>query len=294
MSVPDRWILSRLQQTTARVTKSLDAFLFNDAASALYDFLWHDFCDWYVEIAKHVPAEQQPATRAILRHVLEQALRLLHPVMPFVTEELWQHLRPVQSSELSVTGSKTSHNSEPSTRNSIMIAPWPKPSAKLVDREAEQLFERFQAVITAIRMTRAELNVPLESRPPVRLASPQAAVRAFFETHRLLLQKLAAVGEVNVEAKRQPLRHAAAMVVDGVEVLMPLEGLIDPAKERQRLQQRLDDLTRQAAQAEARLKDRQFTTKAPAEVVEQTKTRRAELQDTAKKVSAHLAVLQGM
>lgn len=276
--MPDRWILSRLQQTTARVTKSLEAFQFNDAASALYGFLWHDFCDWYVEIAKHVPAEQQPTTRAILRHVLEQALRLLHPVMPFVTEELWQRLT----------------EGAPGRAASIMVAPWPKSSAKLVDREAERLFERLQAVITAIRTTRAELNVPPESRPPVRLASPQAEVRRLFETHRTLLQKLAALGEVSVEAKREAVRHAAAMVVDGVDVVMPLEGFIDPAKERQRLQQRVEELTKQLSSTEARLKDRQFTAKAPKEVVEQARTRRAELQDAAKKLSEHLSVLQGM
>lgn len=240
-----------------------------------------------MEIAKHVPAEQQPATRAILRHVLEQALRLLHPVMPFVTEELWQHLR--QGTTKPPVSRLMSH-----VPISIMKAEWPKVEKRLIDREAERLFERLQAVITAIRTTRSELNVPVESRPPVHLASPQAEVRMFFEIHRPLLQQLAALGDISVEAKRQAVRHAAAMVVDGVEVLMPLEGLIDPAKERARLQQRLDDLTRQRAQAEARLKDRQFTTKAPAEVVEQTKTRRAELQDTAKKVSEHLAVLQGM
>ena len=175
-----------------------------------------------------------------------------------------------------------------------MVAPWPTPSAKLVDREAERLFERLQAVITAIRTTRAELNVPPESRPPVRLASPQVEVRRLFETHRTLLQKLAALGEVSVEAKRQAVRHAAAMVVDGVDVVMPLEGVIDPAKERQRLQQRVEELTKQLSGTEARLKDRQFTAKAPKEVVEQTRTRHAELKDTSKKLSEHLSVLQGM
>ncbi len=296
-SVPDRWIVSRLQQTTARVTTSLEAFLFNDAATALYDFLWHDFCDWYVEISKHAPPDQQANTRAVLRQVLEQALRLLHPVMPFVTEELWQHLHQPRQE----TGDRRQEKSDlPVSRpmshvsSSIMVARWPKAAAKLVDREAERLFAAFQAVIVAIRTTRSELNVPLESRPPVRLAVPHAAVREFLESHRALLQQLAALGEVHVDAKRRPVPHAAAMVVDGIEVLMPLEGLIDPAKERQRLQQRLDDLARHISQTEARLKDTQFTSKAPAEVVQQTNTRLAQLQDNAKKLAEHLAVVQAM
>ena len=175
-----------------------------------------------------------------------------------------------------------------------MVAEWPKASPKLIDEEAEELFERFRAVTVAIRNTKAELNVPLDSRPQVRLASTQPAVRAFFETHRPLLQALASIGEVSVEATRQRMKQSAAIVVDGVEVLIPLAGLIDTDRERQRLKQRVDDLTRQLSQLDARLCDKQFAAKAPKGVVEQTKERREQVRETLKKFSDHLAVLQSM
>jgi valyl-tRNA synthetase len=286
------------------VTQSLDHFLFNDAANTIYDFLWHDFCDWYVEISKHVEPSQRAATQAILTHVLDRALRLLHPFMPFVTEELWQHLKTVASDQWPVTSegkvtaakrSKTPLTTDHSPlTTSIMAAPWPRASERLVDPEAERLFGRFQAVVGAIRNTKAELNVPIESRPAVRVASGHAAIRKFFESHRLLLQALAAVGDVDVGAARQRAKHAAAMVVDGVEVVMPLVGLIDPARERQRLAQRVEELTKQLSHVEARLRDRQFSNKAPKDVVEQMKERRLQVRDTLKKFFDHLAVLKSM
>ena len=315
-----------MQHTIARVTKSLDQFLFNEAANTLYDFLWHDFCDWYLEISKFqltqgqkppsveeikkrvdailsdkapVVADARAQTLDVLIHVLETSLRLLHPVMPFVTEELWQHLTNsefgVRSSE-SKSKERSTPNSELPTPNSqsIMLASWPKASAKLIDEEAEEYMARFQAVVGAIRNTRAELNLPLDSRPTVRLVSKQPKVRQFLDTHRPLLQALAQVGDTAVESAAQRPKDAAAMVVDGIEVLIPLAGLIDTQKERARLQQRVDELTKQLAQTEARLNDKQFTGRAPKEVVEQTKARRTEIQDTLKKFSDHLAVLQSM
>ena len=305
MTAADRWILSRLQRTITRVTKSLEQFLFNDAANTLYDFLWHDFCDWYLEISKFQLAQSQKPvsmeeikrrvdavlndktaavadartqTLAILAHVLETSLRLLHPVMPFVTEELWQHVQ----------------GQGPSDAASIMTAAWPKASSKLVDEEAEADMGRLQAVVGAIRNTRAELNLPLDSRPAIRLVTKQPKVRQFFDAHRPLVQALTQAGDTAVESSAQRPKDAAAMVVDGVEILMPLAGLIDTQKERARLQQRVEELTKHLAGIEARLKDKQFTAKAPAEVVEQTKTKRAEVQETLKKFSDHLAVLQAM
>ena len=282
LTVPDRWILSRLQQTIKRVTTSLDQFLLNDAASALYDFLWHDFCDWYLEIAKIQlqTSDIGHRTSDMLIHVLETSLRLLHPIMPFITEEIWQHLTPVDSPQSIV--------------HSIMKAPWPQAVNKLIDEEAETLFEQFQAVTVAIRNTKAELNVPLKTRPAVHLASGKAAVRAFFEQHQHLLKTLAAAGDIRVAASRAGVTQAAATVVDGVEVLIPLAGLVDPQKEQARLQQKIDELTRYIRQTDSRLKDAQFVAKAPADVVEQTKTKLAQAEDTRKKLTDLLALVQSM
>jgi len=276
LTVPDRWILSRLQRAIERATKTIDACSFNDAATTIYDFLWHDFCDWYLEIAKVQLAQKTGQTAQVLLRVLEASLRLLHPVMPFITEELWQRLPH-----------------EKSTR-SIMVASWPKPDKKLTDAEAERLVERFQGVVGAIRNTKAELNVPLDRKPPIRLSTAQAGLRTFFEAHRPLLQALAGASDVRIEATRQRLKHAAATVVDGIEVLIPLEGIIDPAKERERLTQRVSELTSHVRRLEGRLADKQFTQKAPKEVVEQTKISLTQARETLKKSSEHLAVLQSM
>ena len=175
-----------------------------------------------------------------------------------------------------------------------MTAAWPKPIARLIDAEAERLFEQFKAVVTAIRNTRAELNVPLDSRPLIHLSSAQPAVRTFFEAHGSLLQVLAGTGEVKVEANRRHAKHAAAIVVDGVEMMMPLEGLIDVEKERARLQQRVDELTNQVSRLEAKLADPQFTERAPKDVVQQAKDNLTQTRKTLKVCLDHLSVLQSM
>jgi len=282
LSIPDRWILSRLQYTIERVTKSTVGFLFNDAATALYDFLWHDFCDWYLEISKVQLAqktEDRRQTSDILVHVLETSLRLLHPIMPFVTEELWQRL-PKRAGAATI--------------KSIMIAEWPKVSKKFMDEEAEAQFERFRQVVTAIRTTRAELNIPPDRRPPVCLVAKDAVVRAFFEAQGVLLRALAQVSNVSVTPQAAKQKDAASAVVDGIEVLLPLAGLIDTEKEAKRLQQRVAELTHYVARTESRLSDPQFIGKAPAEVVEQTRTQLAQAHDTLKKLNEYLSVLQSM
>ena len=207
--------------------------------------------------------------------------------MPFVTEELWQHLRGRGR------GAGGEGEAKPAPE-SIMVAAWPKTNKKLIDEEAEEQFERFKAVVAAIRNTKAELNVPADTKPPVRLSTGKAPLRHFFETHRSLLQILAGAGEVHVEAARQRIKHAAATVVDGIEVLIPLEGIIDPAKERGRLGQRVNELTNHIKRLEAQLANKQFTEKAPKEVVEQMKASLIQARETLKKSSEHLAILQSM
>ena len=287
LTVLDRWILSRLHRTIGAVTKALERFAFNEATQTLYDFVWHDYCDWYVELSKTQLASQDDAGRArtlaILAQVLETSLRLLHPVIPFVTEELWQHLRPVQL---------PASSSQPPT--SIMTAPWPKAASRWINADVEAQVALLQAVVTAIRNTKAELNVPVDTRPAVQLVTKQPEVRAFFEAHRRFLQALAQIGHVTIGETGQRSRDAAAAVVDGVEVLVPLAGLIDVERERQRIQTRIDELTAELGRIEAKLADRQFVERAPEAVVEQVRTRRQQVQDTLAKFTGYLQVLQAL
>ena len=299
LDTTDRWILSRTHQTITAVTKTLDRFTFNEAAQAIYDLIWRDFCDWYVELSKLVPAERRPVTFAVLCHVLETSLRLLHPIMPFVTEELWQYLKRVTSDQWPVTSegkSKTVTSDElrSSPITSIMTAPWPKASKRWVDADAERQMALFQAVVTAIRNTKAELNVPTETKPPVHLSTAKADARAFLAETRSFVQVLAQVGEVQVGEHVSRPRDAASTVVDGVEVIIPLAGFVDAAKERQRIQQRVTELSEELTRIDTRLRDRQFTERAPKEIVEQTKTRRIQATDTLEKFTKHLHVLESL
>ncbi len=276
-TIADRWILSRLQRTVKQVTAALEAMLFNEAASGLYDFLWHDVCDWYIEISKYVQPAEKENSRAVLAHALEVSMRLLHPFMPFVTEELWQQLR--------LAGSKPS----------IMVSAWPAPDKQLVDTKAEAQFERFKAVVTSIRTTRAELNVPSDHRTPVVwVVSKDAAIRRFFDDHKTWLQALAHVHEVAALQDVRKQRDATTAVLDGVEVVIPLGGLIDVQKETKRLQQKAAEKMNDIARTEARLNNPQFASKAPVEVIEQTRNQLAQAQETLKKLHEYLSVLQSM
>jgi len=319
LGVADRWILSRLHRTIEHATRALDRFALNEATHAVYDFIWRDYCDWYVEVSKvqltqegsrlkaqgsrgellasslQPPASSQPATQtlAILVHVLETSLRLLHPIMPFVTEELWQHLKGLKAQGSRLEASKPPASSlQPPA--SIMVAPWPKASKRWFDQDAEVKFELFQSVVTAIRNTKQELNVPSETRPPVQLSTKRRQVREFFEEQRPFVQALAQVGEVTVGEAITRSRDAAATVVDGIEVIVPLSGLIDVARERQRVQTHVQELSEELARLEAKLKDRQFIQRAPEDVVAQTKARRTQVTETLKKFTSHLHLLESL
>ncbi|MDP3722774.1 MAG: valine--tRNA ligase [Candidatus Omnitrophota bacterium] len=277
LTVADRWILSRLQRAISTVTNSLERFRFNDAAKALYEFLWHDVCDWYIEISKYAEASQKEHARGVLSHVLEVSVRLLHPFMPFVTEELWQQLKPAASPA------------------SVMVSPWPKPDKRLMNPKAEHQFGRFKTVVTSIRTTRAELNVPNDRKTPVvLLISKDAATRRFFDDHKTLLQALAQVSTVGVLEVFKRQKDAIATIVDGVEVVIPLGGLIDVQKETKRLQQKVHELNGYVERATARLKDKRFTEKAPAEVIEQSRKQLSQTQETLKKYSDYLAIFQSL
>lgn len=173
-----------------------------------------------------------------------------------------------------------------------MTAAWPKADKKLVDTDIEEQFELLQAVIAAIRNTKAELNIPVMARPPVQLLAKQEQAVRFFQAQRPLIQALAQVGDIAVGQEMVRARQAAATVVDGVEVIMPLAGLIDAAKERQRIESRVQELTDELARLDGRLADAQFTQRAPKDVVDQMTARRADVADALKKFSGHLQLLQ--
>ncbi|MFI5374544.1 MAG: valine--tRNA ligase [Candidatus Rokuibacteriota bacterium] len=274
-SVADRWIKSRLTEATAQVRKAIDSYRFNDAASAVYQFLWHEYCDWYLEIAKRsLYQPESPAARAMtqrtLVETLEATLRLLHPFMPFISEELWQRL--------------------PHAGDSIMIAPFPKASRKGRDPEAERLMAPVLDVVSAIRTIRSESRISpaLELAVSVKPASP--AVTAALADGAAVIGSLArAAITVSADGAR-PANSAMAATPSG-DVFVRLEGVVDFDAERQRLRKEVERARKEIAFLEGKLGRPEFVERAPAEVVERERARLTEQRETEQKLAASLAAL---
>jgi valyl-tRNA synthetase len=274
-SVADRWIRSRLTEATAQVRKAIDSYRFNDAASAVYQFLWHEYCDWYLEIAKRsLYQPESPAARAMtqrtLVETLEATLRLLHPFMPFISEELWQRL--------------------PHAGDSIMIAAFPKASRKGRDPEAERLMAPVLDVVSAIRTIRSESRISpaLELAVSVKPASP--AVTAALADGAAVIGSLArAAITVSADGAR-PANSAMAATPSG-DVFVRLEGVVDFDAERQRLRKEVERARKEIAFLEGKLGRPEFVERAPAEVVERERARLTEQRETEQKLAASLAAL---
>jgi valyl-tRNA synthetase len=256
-AVADRWIQSRLNATIGQVRKALDRYRFNDAASAIYQFLWHEFCDWYLEIAKRALYTRdapgpRARTQATLLDVLETTLRLLHPFMPFITEELWQRL-PRRDGE------------------SIVIAPFPKLSRRRADPEAEREMAPILAIVGAVRNIRSESRVPPAVELHVTVKPPAPRVAALAAAAPLIGGLSRSRVAVDAEAVRPS--HTAFAAVDGIEVLVHLAGVVDLAAERQRLARELQKTHETIQFLEQKLARPEFVERAPAEVVERERAR---------------------
>ena len=290
LALPERWILSRLQKTAMEVDTALEAFRFGDAANTLYHFVWGELCDWYIELAKshlYVPTDGSPSSprrrtvQAVLTHVLEQTLRLLHPITPFVTEEIWQKLP------------KPGH-----LPASLMITIYPRGEASLVDEAAEREIAQVQEVAVAIRMLRSTYNVPPSWSVPVELRVSDEGVKAQLDRNRALIENAARVTLTLVDAEAAAAAPAAvlptsspeitpataataaakAMVGAHAEIVMPLAGLIDFDAERARISRDIAKAEKDIAVLEKKLANPQFVERAPEEVVAEQRARLAEEQ----------------
>jgi valyl-tRNA synthetase len=268
-SLANRWILARLQQALQGCSKGLEEYRLDDATQALYRFFWHDFCDWFLELTKPVflkedhPNRQE--TALVLGYTLESVLRALHPIAPFVTEELWQRIpRPT------------------SRPVSICVAPYPNGSELVGDAQALQNMAKLQAVIGSARTIRSEHEIHPGAAVPLRLRSNDA------ETQELLQSELVAIhtlvkteGDPVVESMGTARPPAYVLhATQGVEVLVGLKGLVEPAKEHARIERELKKIDKDLANLEKRLTLPSFLAKAPPEVVEEVKTQAQSLRDT--------------
>lgn len=278
LALADRWIISRYQTTIVEVTRFLEAYELGEAARVLYEFIWSEFCDWYIELAKpRLYGKTSPEDRITAQHVLASVLKgtleLLHPFMPFITEEIWQHL--------------------PAHGVTLMRAPWPAARKELVNLEVENEMGLLMEVTKAIRHIRSELNVPPGRKAEVVLAAPEGTTRAILDRGIEYIRGLA-----NAEIKIFPVlseipEQAAHAVTRGVEVFVPLKGLIDLDKEVARLEKELAVVEKDLARVQGKLNNAGFLGKAPADVVEKEKAKAEELSGKQSAIGDRLAILAG-
>jgi valyl-tRNA synthetase len=277
LTLADRWILARLQRAIVDTGKALEAYQFGEAASTLYQFLWGEFCDWYIELAKGSlygdDIQAKDNTRAVLVYGLDQILRLLHPFMPFITEEIWQKL-PMER-----------------PTDSIMIAPFPQPDPRLEDAAAEAEMAHVVAAIEGLRNIRGESNLSPAQKLVAHVQSADPELRASLERWKGYLMPLAGLSQVHVSGPGQRPAQAAAYVGPGMEIYVPLAGLIDFAAERDRLTKEIARIDQDLAGILRKLDNPNFVAKAPPDVVVKDRARVEELQARRAKLQENLGRL---
>ena len=274
LSLADRWIVSRLQQTEAQVTKAMEEFRFDHASQALYDFVWNEYCDWYLELSKPVlwdesaAADAKRGTRRTLVRVLEAILRLAHPMMPYISEEIWQRVAPLAG--------KASGDGN----DSIMNQPWPVAEQEKIDEQATRDIEWLKGVIVAVRNIRAEMNIAPGKPLDVLLTKGSAADQARLTANRLFLAKLAKLESITWLDNPNEAPLSATQLVGEMEVLVPMADLIDKDAELARLAREIDKQDKLIGGIEKKLHNEGFIAKAPEAVVDKERGKLADFQAT--------------
>ena len=263
----ERWIISRLQKTEAAVTEAIDQYRMDQAAQAIYEFFWDEYCDWYLELSKPVlqgdaTADQRRGTRQTLVRVLEAVLRLAHPIMPFITEEIWQRLAPLAGK----------------SGDTIMTEPFPVAEPGREDPAAEADIRWLQRFILGIRRIRGEMDIPPGKPLPVLLQNSSASDRERLERHRPALDFLARLESVKVLEAGETAPESALALVDQLEIRVPMAGLIDRDAELARIDRERDKLTRDYDRTRNKLDNESFVNRAPAEVVQRERDKLADMK----------------
>jgi valyl-tRNA synthetase len=275
LALADRWILARLNRVIGEVNAGLAAYLFSDAASALYQFLWHELCDWYIELSKGAlygeDPESKQSTRAVLVFCLEQTLRLLHPFMPFITEEIWQKLPVVR------------------TVDSIMIAPYPAADPRLDDRHAEAEMAPLIEAIEGLRYIRGETGLSPALKIPAVIQTADEPTRQALEKWRHYLLPLAGLSSLQVGHPGPQPEPSAPFVASKMVIYVPLVGLVDLKEEKSRLTKEITKVDADLQSLERKLGNPNFASKAPAEIVQKDRARVEELRLKRAKLQDHLS-----
>ncbi|WP_438434341.1 valine--tRNA ligase [Gorillibacterium sp. sgz500922] len=276
LGTADRWILHRLNETAREVTRLIDAYEFGETGRVLYNFIWDDLCDWYIEFSKLSLYGQdeaaKAATRSVLAFVLDRTLRLLHPFMPFLTEEIWQHL--------------------PHEGETITLAAWPTYDPAFEAADAVREMELLMDAIRAVRNIRAEVNVPMSKKIDLLVRPADGESADILTRNADYLRRFCGTNAFEIGLELTAPDKAMSAVVTGAELYLPLSGLIDIAQEVARLSKELDSLQGEVDRIEKKLANEGFVSKAPARVIEEEKAKLADYAEKRAKVAARMAELK--
>ncbi|TVY12044.1 valine--tRNA ligase [Paenibacillus cremeus] len=277
LGTADRWILHRLNETVRDVTRLIDAYEFGETGRLLYNFIWDDLCDWYIEFSKlslyGTDEAAKKTTKSVLAYVLDRTQRLIHPFMPFISEEIWQHL--------------------PHEGETITLASWPVYEARFEAAESVREMELLMDIIRTVRNIRAEVNVPMSKKVELEVKPAGDEIQAILSRNEEYVKRFCNTSSLKIDAGMTAPDKAMTGIVTGAELYLPLAGLIDIAQEITRLEKELQTLHGEVDRIEKKLSNQGFVAKAPAKVIEEEKAKLADYADKRDKVLARIAELKG-
>lgn len=277
LGTADRWILHRLNETARDITRLIDQYEFGETGRLLYNFIWDDLCDWYIEFAKLSlygdNAEAKRTTQSVLSYVLDRTQRMIHPFMPFISEEIWQHL--------------------PHEGDTITLAAWPTYDAGLEAPDAVREMNLLMDIIRAVRNVRAEVNVPMSKKIELLIKSADADVNGIIRNNEEYIRRFCNTSKLDIAVDLAVPDKAMSAIVTGAELYLPLAGLIDIAQEIARLEKEVQHLTSEVERVDKKLSNEGFVAKAPAKVIEEERAKQKDYSEKRDKVLARIAELRG-
>ena len=267
--------MSRLNNTTQEANLALENFKFNDASLAVYKFIWNEYCDWYIEFAKSRLQEEGPgkiAAQNVLVHVLEAALKLLHPFMPFITEEIWQKL--------------------PKSGDSIMVSTFPEFDVANSDTKVENAMGKVMEVITGVRNIRGEMNLNPGLKLNALIKTRHADLEATLKKHTGFICELARLDQITIGPDVEKPKVSASSVLGEMDLIIPLEGMMDFAEEKSRIEKELKKIEKDLIFLDKKLSNPNFVKKAPAEVIEKDEKRKTTLSEKQAKLEIYLKTIE--
>jgi valyl-tRNA synthetase len=277
LGTADYWILHRLNETSRDITRLIEAYEFGETGRLLYNFIWDDLCDWYIEFSKLSFYGEDPVakkkTQSVLAYVLDHTMRLIHPFMPYISEEIWQHL--------------------PHEGETITLASWPVYDPELENPEAVAEMNLLMDTIRAVRNIRAEVNVPMSKKIELMVKANSAETFSIIERNSHYIQRFCNTSEFDSGLDLSSPDKAMSAVITGAELYLPLAGLIDIEQEVARLEKELQNLEGEVLRVEKKLANEGFVAKAPAKVIEEERAKQADYSDKRDKVIARIKELKG-